>query len=153
MARFGASKEGLMGADSARRWIIISGFGLTVGLVLFLWFAPNFHYPLRPPEAQGLLQIALPVFIGNLSSASAYAFKYRDADNTPLNPLAGYFIKGGTIVFAILATALFVNFALANQSDASAMTLDMLKTYLIAVLSILTASTGIAVSTLFPKAQ
>lgn len=142
-----------MSADNARGWLIVSNFALATVAVLFFLIAPELHYPLKPEEARDMLEIVAPVFVGNLAAGAAYAFRAKQVDASVLNSLTSYFIKGTPVVVAILSIALTVAFGLAAIPGFPPMELTLFKFYLVTILSIMTATTGAAITALFPKSE
>lgn len=55
-----------MSVYQARKWLIVASLTMAAASFSFFMLAPVFGYPLRYSQAQLVLQIVLPVFLGYL---------------------------------------------------------------------------------------
>ena len=145
-----------MTPEQARSWIIKTSLILTTCVFVFLVIAPAIGYPLDPGANHviRLLQILTPVFVGYLGSAAHFVF----GDNTsateqkPLSPNAVLMIKGPVLAWVIMATVCFTTYGLSNRHGVppgSGWSFDFLSGLLTITLSLLTATTNLAVAFLF----
>ncbi len=146
-----------MTPEEARTWIIRTSLTLTTCVFAFLVIAPIAGYPLDPGANHviRLLQILTPVFVGYLGSAAHFVF----GDNTSaassqqqLSPNAVLMIKGPVLAWVIMAVLSFTAYGLSNRRGVpagSGWSFDLLSGLLTVTLSLLSATTNLAVSYLF----
>jgi len=146
-----------MTPDQARTWIIRTSLLLTTALFAFVVIAPTAGYPLDPSSNHviRLLQIVTPVFVGYLGSAAHFVFgdTSGSASNQPqLSPNAVLLIKGPVLAWVVMSTLCFTAYGLSNRPSAapgSGWSFDFLSGLLTVTLSLLTATTNLAVAYLF----
>jgi hypothetical protein len=140
-----------------------ASLAVTGAILLFFIVAPVFGYPLEASEARRFIQLVLPVFVGYLGSATYFVFGATGVADAP--PLSGgmaastylsLLIRGPVVIWAIVSAAAVLAFGFANRLDASPgsfkMSVDDLSYLFTATLSLLTATTGVAVAYLFGRA-
>ena len=146
-----------MTPEQARNWIIKTSLILTTCVFAFLVIAPILGYPLDPGANHviRLLQILTPVFVGYLGSASHFVFgdnASSAANQQPLSPNAILLIKGPVLAWVIMAMLCFTAYGLSNRygvAPGSGWSFDLLSGLLTVTLSLLTATTNLAVAYLF----
>jgi len=145
-----------MDADNARKWLITSSLRITGAVFVFFVIAPAVDFPLTFPQARGLLEIVLPVFLGYLGSASHFVFSRRTRRKPiPMNrspELVSLLIRGPVIVFAVVSICAIAVFGYSNRISAKAgsgMSLDVLASLLSAALGLLAVTTNVAASYFF----
>lgn len=149
-----------MTIEQARGWLIRTSLAISFVILLFVIVAPGvLGFPLDADRGQDtrILQIILPVFVGYLASASHFVFSERGqtaADARPLSTNALTLVKWPVIAWGILAVSMMAAFWYSNRpsgAPGSGWTVDKLAAYLTIGLSLLTATTNIAVNYLFAK--
>jgi hypothetical protein len=150
-----------MTIEQARGWLIRTSLAISFVILLFVVVAPGvLGFPLDADRGQDtrILQIILPVFVGYLASASHFVFSERGqaaaADTRPLSGNALTLVKWPVLAWGILSVAMMGAFWYSNRSSGppgSGWTVDKLAAYLTIGLSLLTATTNIAVNYLFAK--
>ena len=145
-----------MTVDGARKWIIATSLVATGLVFVFFLVAPPLGFPLEWDQAQRVIEILLPVFLGYLGTATHFLFHSNKPEVQPAvefqNSLLGLLIRGPIIVFAIACSAVLFAFGYANRSSASAgsgMSIDQLAWAFTAALGILAVTSSVAVSYLF----
>jgi len=140
----------------ARKLIIKTSLGSTAAVFVFFLVAPLFAFPLGWDQAQRVVEIVLPVFLGYLGTATHFLFKRSNSASDPelgdKAALLGLLVKGPLFVFGCGVAAILFAFGYSNRANArpdSGMSIDQLAWALTAALGILSASTSIAVSYLF----
>jgi hypothetical protein len=145
-----------MTPDQARTWIIRTSLILTTSVFAFVVIAPTVCYPLDPSSNHiiRLLQIITPVFVGYLGSASHFVFSDSApaANQQQLSPNAVMLIKGPVLAWIVMSTLAFTAYGLSNRASAapgSGWSFDFLSGLITITLSLLTATTNLAVTYLF----
>ena len=142
-----------MSAYQARKWLIIASLVMAALSFCFFILAPVFGYPLRFSQAQSVLQIVVPVFLGYLGAASQFAFqKLPPADTVVAGPLTGLLIKGPIAVFAFMMIVLLVAFGFSNRATAlpgDGMSAEQLSAGVTAAMGLLAVTTNVIVAYLF----
>jgi hypothetical protein len=147
-----------MNIGAARKWIVNASLGATSVFAVFFVAAPAVEYPgLNQEEAIRLAEIVIPVFMGYLGMATAFAISAapgQDKQQLP-NALLAHLIRWPPIVFGIIVSCAIVAFGFSNRADAAVgtgMGVDQLAHWLTAACGLLAATTGIINTVLFPKA-
>jgi hypothetical protein len=135
-------------------WLIQVSLVMTGTVFVFLVAAPAVGYPLEYAQAFRIMQILLPVFVGYLGSAATYLLnKSRSAQKVgALSSQLVLVIRGPIYVFALGLVSSFAAFGYTNRASAApgvGMSVDALTTAIAALLALLSATTGAAVSYLF----
>lgn len=147
-------------ADDARKWLILASLSMTAVLFVFFLIAPAVGFPLTFPQARGLLEIILPVFLGYLGSASHFIFSQgsgrsgRGADLP--REMVTLLIRGPVVVFAAISVCAIGVFGYSNRIEApvgSGMSLDTLASFLSAALGLLAVTTSVASAYLFANRE
>jgi len=142
-----------MSVYEARKWLIIASLAMAALSFCFFILAPVFGYPLRYSQAQSVLQIVLPVFLGYLGAASQFAFqKSPPADTAVAGPLTGLLVKGPIAVFALMMVVLVVAFGYSNRPTASpgdGMSAELLSTGVTVAIGLLAVTTNVIIAYLF----
>ncbi len=140
--------------DEARRWVIF--FSLTAsGVVLvFCFSAPVFGYPLVWSEALRLAETVLPIFTAYLGTAAGFAFGIDDGKDgeKKLREPGPLLIKWPPAVCWFGILVLLVAFGHSNRStaiDGSGMSIQQLALGISLALSVITTTTGAAMTLLF----
>lgn len=146
-----------MTIHKARVWLIYTSLVTTAAIFVFFLIAPAVGYPLVFEQSVRLIEIVLPVFLGYLGTATHFIFGGSHSDPKPgtknLNELLGILVRGPVIVFILASCAALISFGISNSPTAppgSGMSLDLLAGILAAALGVLTISTSVLVSALFP---
>ena len=143
--------------EEARHWLISKSLLLTTVLFVFLVVAPFAGFPLdaKSNDPVHLLEILIPVFVGYLGSAAHFVFGsggVQTSRGKKLSANAVLLIKGPVLAWSIMSAAALITFGLSNRMGVpvgSGMTFQLLSGTLTVALSLLTATTNIAVAFLF----
>jgi len=145
-----------MNVYDARSWIIIASLAMLAIYFVFFLLAPAFDYPLTFDESYRILQIAVPVFLGYLGSATQFVFGTSGMPAQALDEhrqkLVGLLVRGPVFVFLLLNLAIIGAFGYSNRANAipgDGMNVDSLANAVTVSLSILAVSTSVIVSYLF----
>ena len=149
--------------EEPRGWLIRTSLGISFLIVLFAIVGPGvLGFPLDAERGQDtrILQIVLPVFVGYLAAASHYVFSERGQDAAKDDPrLSGSaltLVKWPVVAWGVLTVAMLAAFWYSNRASGppgSGWSVDKLAAYLTIGLSLLTATTNIAVNYLFAKGK
>lgn len=152
-----------MTLEQARGWLIRTSLGISFVILLFVIVGPGvLGFPLDAERGQDtrILQIILPVFVGYLAAASHFVFSDRGqdatADERTLSGNALTLVKWPVVAWGVLTVAMLAAFWFSNRAGGppgSGWTVDKLAAYLTVGLSLLTATTNIAVNYLFAKGK
>jgi hypothetical protein len=143
--------------NTERQWLIYSSFALSFVLFFFFCTAPAVGYRLNWPDAIGLLQITLPVFVGYLAAASVWAFSTSPPADPPdfkIDPVRKALLRGPIVLVALMLTVVLVVFGYSQRDGASigsGMSVGQLTTFITTALGILTVTTGVGLVALFPR--
>jgi hypothetical protein len=144
----------LVDANAARKWLIVASLGILVATFAFLLIAP-LAFPLNFSQAQRLMEILLPVFLGYLGSAAQFVFgpglELPRVIPESRRPFVALLIRGPLMLFAFMSVVLLGVFGYTNRATAplTGMSFDMLATLFSLLLSMLAATTNVAVTYLF----
>jgi len=144
----------------ARKWLIYASLITTAAAFVFFLIAPVSGFPLTFEQSIRLLEILLPVFLGYLGTATHFVIRGSQALPNNFVPSRGrgellaLLVRGPVLVFVIATVSAITAFGISNGSAAppgSGMSLETLAIILTAVLGLLTVSTNLLVSALFPS--
>jgi hypothetical protein len=150
-----------MTIEQARGWLIKASLGISFLILLFVVVAPGVAgFPLDAARGQDtrIVQIILPVFVGYLASASHFVFSERgaaaatEARLLPANTVT--LVKWPVLAWGVLTVAMLGAFWFSNRPGGPpgiGWTVDKLAAWLTVGLSLLTATTSIAVNWLFAR--
>jgi hypothetical protein len=138
----------------ARKWLIVASLAMTVVAFCFFMVAPVLGYPLRYSQAQTVLQIVLPVFLGYLGAATQFVFQKSPAPDEVVaaRPLMGLLVKGPIAVSALMIVAVVVAFGYSNRAAATpgeGLAVEQLSAAVTAAMGLLAATTNSIVAYLF----
>jgi hypothetical protein len=138
----------------ARRWLIVASLAMAGSAFCFFMLAPVLGYPLRYSQAQSVLQIVLPVFVGYLGAATQFVFRrsLQSDDGVAARPLMGLLIKGPIGVSALMMIAVMIAFGYSNRMAASpgeGLAVEQLSTGITAAMGLLAVTTNTIVAYLF----
>jgi hypothetical protein len=146
-----------MTIQKARVWLVHTSLATTAAIFVFFLIAPTIGYPLTFEQAVRLIEIILPVFLGYLGTATNFIFGGSHGEpktgTKNLNELLGILVRGPVIIFLLVSSAALIAFGISNgatASQGSGMSLDVLAGVLAAALGLLTISTSVLVTALFP---
>jgi hypothetical protein len=138
----------------ARRWLIITSLTLAAMAFCFFMLAPVLGYPLRYSQAQGVLQIVLPVFLGYLGAATQFVFQRAPVQHDTITapPMMELLIKGPIAVFALMIVAAVIAFGYSNRMAAApgeGMSVEQLSASVTAAMGLLAVTTNAIIAYLF----
>jgi hypothetical protein len=152
-----------MTLEQARGWLIRTSLVISFIILLFVIVGPGaLGFPLDAERGQDtrILQIILPVFVGYLAAASHFVFSDRGqesaTDERTLSGNALTLVKWPVLAWGILTVAMLGAFWYSNRAGGppgAGWSVDKLAAYLTIGLSLLTATTNIAVNYLFAKGK
>jgi hypothetical protein len=143
-----------MSAYQTRKWLIVASLAMAALSFCFFTLAPVVGYPLRYSQAQSVLQIVLPVFLGYLGAASQFVFQRSPPpdDAVGTHPLTGLLVKGPMAVFSLMMVVLIVAFGYSNRMAAppgDGMSAEQLSAGVTAAMGLLAVTTNVIVAYLF----
>ena len=138
----------------ARKLLIVASLTASAASFCFFVLAPVLGYPLRYAQAQTVLQIVLPVFLGYLGAASQFVFKTKPGadDAVEAHPLMLVLIRGPIAIFALMMVVLVVAFGYSNRAAAlpgDGMTAELLSAGVTTAIGLLAVTTHAVVAYLF----
>jgi uncharacterized membrane protein YidH (DUF202 family) len=147
--------EKVMSVYHARRWLIGASLIAAGSAFCFFMLAPVLGYPLRHSQAQSVLQIVLPVFLGYLGAATQFVFQKTPSpeDAFTISPTMSLLVRGPIALFlGMIAVAIFA-FGYSNRLSAppgeEGMSVDQLSTAVTAATGLLAVTTNVVVAYLF----
>jgi len=139
--------------NEERRWLVSASLIATATMFAFFLVAPYVGYPLEPNQAQRVLQLVLPTFIGYLALAVPHYFGDKEPAET-LQPTRDrrLLVRGPVIVFGICYLLLIGVFWYSNRATGipgMGMNIDTFAWFTSLLLAFLAAVTGLLAKKLF----
>jgi hypothetical protein len=143
-----------MSMYQARKWMIVASLALAALAFGFFILGPVLGYPLRYSQAQSLLQIVLPVFLGYLGAATQFVFQKEppSGDTVTPPPMMELLIKGPISLFGLMMAVAILAFGYSNRIAAQpgeGMNVEQLSAVVTAAMGLLAVTTNLIVSYLF----
>jgi hypothetical protein len=149
------TREG--GVDEERLWVIRASLLIVAGSMAFFLIAPGFlGFPLRPEETVRVVQMIIPVFSAYLATGAAFLLSRTVPEGVAqFDPQLLKIILRGPIyvtVFGLaLATAAFWHTNRPSGIVGQGMSLDHYCWWLALLLGLLSVTTSVVVTKLFPS--
>lgn len=138
----------------ARKWLIVASLATAAGAFCFFMLAPLAGYPLRYSQAQLVLQIVLPVFLGYLGAATQFVFQKTPPPEELISvrPMMDLLIKGPITLFLLMISVVIAAFGYSNRASAQpgdGMTVEQLSGGITAAMGLLAVTTNAIVAYIF----
>jgi hypothetical protein len=120
-------------------------------LVHVLYRRPVLGYPLRYSQAQTLLEIIFPVFLGYLGAATQFVFQRTPSPDGRIaaRPMMGLLVRGPIFLFCTAVIAAAAAFGYSNRAAAApgvGMSMEVLTGTITAALGLLAVTTNVVVA-------
>jgi O-antigen/teichoic acid export membrane protein len=142
-----------MSLFGARRWLVGASLVLAGAAFCFFVLAPVLGYPLRYSQAQSLLRVVLPVFLGYLGAATQFAFqKKHEQTDPPASPMLPLLVIGPIALFVVMMVVGIVAFGYSNRAQAppgDGMSAEQLGNAVSGAMGLLAVTTNVIVAYLF----
>jgi hypothetical protein len=142
-----------MTADDARAWVIKASLGAATGVFLVIMLAPGLPFDEEEGDRRRLLEILMPVWTGYLASASHFVFaRSHQKRSRKVSSNAALLIKAPIVAWSVMCAGAFLRFWHSHSRwavEGAGMSVDELAGVLAGTLSLLAATTGLAVGYLF----
>jgi hypothetical protein len=143
-----------MTLSNLRSRMVATLLGITLATIIFFLLGPALGYPLEFDQAWALAQISIPVFIGYFSTTIQFAIGQQAQPDAPAPPLLAWLIFGPAAIYLVGAVVALIVFWSGNRAEAplgTGMSTGTLSTILTVLLSILAATSNVAIAQLFKK--
>jgi hypothetical protein len=142
--------------SSARLWLVKASLIIIGANFVFLIAAPALGYPLTFDRALVVAEMIVPLFVGYLGAAAAYAFSAGERTSPKIKDanLVKLMVQGPVFLAAVLSVVLYAVFGWTNWPRPGLITgygmpYEVLTACIALILSIYTATTGAAFGYLF----
>jgi hypothetical protein len=140
--------------DEARYWLVKLSLIISGCFLGFMVLAPAFRFPLTWAQAQQLIQVVIPVFVGYLGAATAFVVGHTRPRAIQISNLRlmRLLVKGPVLVFSIGMAAALIAFGVSNSRFApigSGMSVEQLGWVVSSLLGLLTVTTNALIVRLF----